>query len=124
MRCRGGSLRGSHLRACDIQRLRSRLQGRAMKTKKLGQAGVEISELGIGTAEYIGGPKPLLRALELGATFVDTAESYGTEYAIGEAFKGCRDRAFIASKVSAARHAYDKLIAAAEKSLERLKTDR
>jgi len=38
-----------------------------------------IPEIGLGTWEYRGGAEPLRRGIELGACFVDTAESYGTK---------------------------------------------
>lgn len=51
-----------------------------VQTKPLGQTGHRLSEIGLGTAQYIGGPLPLRRGIELGAALIDTAESYGTEF--------------------------------------------
>jgi diketogulonate reductase-like aldo/keto reductase len=71
-----------------------------MFLKELGRTGVRISEVGIGTSGYEGGPGPLRRGLERGALFIDTAESYEAEAVVGEAVRGIRDRVFIATKVS------------------------
>jgi diketogulonate reductase-like aldo/keto reductase len=61
-----------------------------------------LPEIGLGTWRYGGGVEPLRRGIELGAFFIDTAESYGSEVVIGEAIKGIRERVFIATKVSPA----------------------
>ncbi len=71
-----------------------------MTYKQLGRTATLIPEVGIGTWNYHAGPLPLRRGLESGALFVDTAESYGTEYIVREAVHGMRDRVFIATKVS------------------------
>lgn len=67
---------------------------------QLAKTGIFIPEVGIGTWDYNAGPEPLRKGLESGALFIDTAESYGTESAVGEAVRGVRDRVFIATKVS------------------------
>ncbi len=65
--------------------------------------------------------------LDLGMTLIDTAEMYGegrAEELVGEAIAGRRDQTFIVSKVyphNASRHG---TLAACERSLKRLKTDR
>lgn len=71
-----------------------------MMQKELGSTGLFLPEIGIGTAEYHSGPLPLRSGLELGALFIDTAESYGTETVVREAIRGIRDRVFLATKVS------------------------
>jgi diketogulonate reductase-like aldo/keto reductase len=68
--------------------------------KELGQTGVLLPEVGMGTHNYHAGAGALRRGLEAGALFIDTAESYGTEEAVGLAVRGIRDRVFIATKVS------------------------
>ncbi|GAA4685979.1 aldo/keto reductase [Phytohabitans rumicis] len=87
--------------------------------KTLGHSGIEVSALGIG-CWAIGGPfwageqplgwgrvddeesiRALRRALELGVTFFDTADVYGTghsERIVGRAFAGRRDEVVIATK--------------------------
>src|SRR3954467_13907025 len=65
--------------------------------------------------------------LDLGLALIDTAEMYGdgaTEELIGEAIAGRRDEGFLVSKVlpdHASRHG---TIAACDRSLRRLRTDR
>lgn len=65
--------------------------------------------------------------IDLGMTFIDTAEVYGgghSEELVGEAVAGNRDAVFLASKVSPDHLTSDKLVKACEGSLRRLKTDR
>lgn len=94
-----------------------------MNLKLLGATGLQVSELAIGTWKYRGGVEPLRTAIELGATLIDTAESYGTEQTVGEAIRGIRDRVFIASKVSPRHFRYADVIGAAECSLRQLRID-
>ena len=44
-----------------------------------------VPEIGLGTWKYKGGPEPLRKGIELGATLIDTAEMYKTEDAVGAA---------------------------------------
>jgi aryl-alcohol dehydrogenase-like predicted oxidoreductase len=81
-----------------------------LKTRRLGNQGLEVSELGLGcmgmSQSY--GPADeresiatLHRAMELGVTFFDTAEAYGpfkNEELLGRAFKGRRELVVIATK--------------------------
>jgi aryl-alcohol dehydrogenase-like predicted oxidoreductase len=82
-----------------------------MKTRKLGQAGPEVSAIGLGCmgmAAFYGQASDetqatavIHRALDLGVTFLDTAEMYGphtNEIQIGKALADRRDRAFVATK--------------------------
>jgi diketogulonate reductase-like aldo/keto reductase len=65
--------------------------------------------------------------LDLGVTLIDTAEMYGdggAEEAIAEALAGRRDGLFIVSKVYPHNASRAGAIAACERSLKRLKTDR
>jgi diketogulonate reductase-like aldo/keto reductase len=62
--------------------------------------------------------------VEVGAAFVDTAESYGTEELVGEAIQGLRDQVFLATKALPRHFRRRDLLAAAENSLRRLRTDR
>ncbi|MGB9312828.1 MAG: aldo/keto reductase [Candidatus Acidiferrales bacterium] len=77
----------------------------------------------MGTWNYQGGPALLRRAVEFGATFIDTAESYGSEEIVGEALSGIRNKSFLATKASPAHFRREVLVRAAEDSLRRLKTD-
>ena len=66
-------------------------------------------------------------ALDLGMTVIDTAEMYGdggAEEIVGEATAGRRDAAFIVSKVYPHNAGARSAIAACERSLKRLRTDR
>ncbi len=94
-----------------------------MELKELGNTGVLIPEIGLGTWRYRGGIEPLRKGIELGATLIDTAEGYGTEHVVGKAVRGMRDRVFIATKVSGRRLGYDDVLRAAEGSLSELGTE-
>lgn len=67
--------------------------------------------------------KALRRGIDLGLTVIDTAEMYGTEELVGEAVRGCRDKAFIVSKVLPGNASYEGTKRACERSLRRLGTD-
>lgn len=65
--------------------------------------------------------------LDLGLTLIDTAEMYaegGAEQVVGEALAGRREQAFLVSKVYPHNASRQGAIAACERSLKRLKTDR
>jgi len=65
--------------------------------------------------------------LDLGLTLIDTAEMYGdgrAESLIGEALAGRREEAFIVSKVYPHNSSAKGTVAACERSLKRLRTDR
>jgi diketogulonate reductase-like aldo/keto reductase len=94
-----------------------------MKLKQLGATGVQVPELAIGTWQYRGGVEPLQAGIELGASFIDTAELYGTEPVVGQAIRGIRDRIVLASKVSPRHFRRHDVIKAAECSLKQLNTD-
>lgn len=82
-----------------------------MKTRKLGNQGLEVSTLGLGCMglSFAFGPatdkqdaiKLIRRAVELGVTFFDTAEVYGphvNEEVVGEALAPFRNDVVIATK--------------------------
>jgi diketogulonate reductase-like aldo/keto reductase len=94
-----------------------------MIVTELAKTGTYIPEIGIGTWEYHAGPLPLRKGLEAGALFIDTAESYGSEPAVGEAVRGLRDRVFIATKVSPQNFRPADLRRSVEASLKRLGTN-
>src|SRR5690349_22503292 len=80
-----------------------------MDKRTLGQ-GLEVSELGLGcmgmsefygTADEGEAIKTIHRALELGVTFLDTADMYGpftNEKLVGKAIRGKRDQVVLATK--------------------------
>ena len=94
-----------------------------MEYRVLGKTGEMVPEIGLGTWKYNGGPEPLRKGIELGATLIDTAEMYRTEDAVGAAIKGRRDRVFLATKVLGSNLRHDALLRAAENSLRLLDED-
>lgn len=104
-----------------------------MRTTKL-PSGEAVPVLGQGT--WYMGDEPRRRAdeiaalrqgLDLGMTLVDTAEMYGdgaSEKLVGEAIAGRRDEVFLVSKVLPSNASRSGTIAACERSLRRLGTDR
>ncbi|WP_054940191.1 aldo/keto reductase [Paenibacillus ihuae] len=82
-----------------------------MQTRTLGNEGLEVSALGLGTMMMPDNEESvntIRGALELGITMFDTADLYGEEYGLqrfggnerllGRALKGRRDKAVIATK--------------------------
>lgn len=81
-----------------------------MKMRKLGRNGPEVSAIGLGCmgmSAFYGAHDDaqstavIHRALDLGVTLFDTAEMYGpltNETLLGQALRGQRDQAFIATK--------------------------
>lgn len=83
--------------------------------------------MGDGTAARAGEIAALQLGLDLGLTLIDTAEMYGegrAEMLVGEALAGRRDEAFIVSKVYPHNASRTGAVAACERSLQRLGTDR
>jgi len=111
-----------------------------MQYRNLGKSGLKVSIIGLGTNQF-GGKVDLsvtkdiiAAALEAGINFIDTADVYQggrSEEYIGEALKGRRDQALIATKVfhkvgegpndhgASRQH----IMAGVEDSLRRLQTD-
>jgi aryl-alcohol dehydrogenase-like predicted oxidoreductase len=81
-----------------------------MKTRRLGSQGLEVSALGLGCmgmSEFYGTTDEgeaiatIHRAIELGVTFLDTADVYGpftNEQLVGKAIAGRRDELVVATK--------------------------
>ena len=81
-----------------------------MRTRKLGTVGLEVSELGLGCmgmSEFYGerddeeSIATIHRAIDLGVTFLDTADMYGpftNEELVGRAISDRRDRVQLATK--------------------------
>lgn len=91
-----------------------------MNLQELGNSGVQISDVGLGTWAYTGGSEPLRRGVEMGAFLIDTAEAYRTEDAVGEVIRGIREDVFVATKVSPSHFRRRDVLRAADESLMRL----
>ena len=87
----------------------------AMKKVKLGSQGAVVSRMGLGCmgmSEFYGerndkeSTTTILRALDLGINFLDTADAYGigdNEELIGKTIRGRRDEVFLATKFANVR---------------------
>jgi diketogulonate reductase-like aldo/keto reductase len=101
-----------------------------MRHQRFGSRGHEVSVIGQGTWYIDRGDRKsavaaLRRGIDLGMTHIDTAEMYGdAEPLVAEAIAGRRDEIFLVSKVLPGNASRRGAIAACERSLARLKTDR
>src|ERR1700750_3309255 len=114
-----------------------------MQRTKLGSQGLEVSAQGLGcmgmtwaygTGDEQAGLETIHRALELGVTFLDTADMYGpytNERLVGRAIAGRRDEVVLATKLGLQREGGprgingrpDYVHKAVDASLERLGVD-
>ena len=111
-----------------------------MEYRQLGKTGLQVSSIGLGTNNFgnrvgqKGASLIIDHALDVGINMIDTSNSYGGGYSekyIGEALKGKREKAIIATKVSSriaegpnnAGNSRKHIMAAIEVSLKRLQTD-
>ena len=101
-----------------------------MRQQKFGANGSQVPVIGQGTWYIDRGDREsavaaLRRGIDLGMTHIDTAEMYGdAELVIADAIAGRRDDIFLVSKVLPGNASRRGTIAACERSLKRLKTDR
>ena len=116
-----------------------------METRELGRSGLFVSALGLGCmgmsdfygdGDEVESIATIHRAIELGVTFLDTADIYGmgrNEELVGKAIKGRRDKVILATKFGNVRRADgtfvgvngkpDYVRSACEASLRRLQVD-
>jgi len=95
-----------------------------MKTRKLGKSGLHVSAIGLGCmgmSEFYGqgdqgeSLATIQRALDLGCTFLDTADMYGpykNEELVGRAIKGRRKEVVIATKFGIVRDPTNRMVRA------------
>lgn len=99
--------------------------------RTFGTLSTPVPTIGIGTWNMERAPRAAViaavrRALDLGATHVDTAELYGrgkVEHMLGEALAGRRDEVFLVSKVLPSNATRSGVARSCEASLRRLGTD-
>lgn len=108
-----------------------------MKYKIFGKTSSRISVIGqgcMGIGGYLSRDssqddnqiQTLRLGIELGMTFIDTAEAYGnghSEELVGRAIEGIRNKVFVATKFSPEHNSYEGVLKSAEESLRRLRTD-
>lgn len=103
-----------------------------IERRRWGSAGFEVPVIGQGTWQMEADDRAAcvraLRAgLDAGLTHVDTAELYGSgvvEEIVADAIEGRRDEVFLVSKVLPSNASRKGTLAACERSLARLRTDR
>lgn len=103
-----------------------------MEKRQFGSTERNVVIVGQGTWEIESGDRKaavaaIRRGLDLGMTHIDTAEMYGkglAEEIVGEAIEARRDEVFLVSKVLPSNASRKGTVAACDKSLMRLRTDR
>jgi diketogulonate reductase-like aldo/keto reductase len=101
-----------------------------MEQRPFGPVPRDVPVIGQGTWYIDDAHRPsavaaLRQGLDLGMTHIDTAEMYGdAELVVGKAIAGRRDAVFLVSKVLPNNASLSGTVAACERSLARLRTDR
>src|SRR5215468_6994895 len=103
-----------------------------MRYRRFGKSGRDVALVGQGTWQMEGDRRAdavdaLRRGLDAGMSHVDTAEMYGSgrvEELVAEALGARRDELFLVSKVLPGNASKKGTIAACERSLRRLRTER
>lgn len=102
----------------------------AMEIRPFGPLPTDVAVIGQGTWYIDEGHRPdavdaLRHGIDRGMTHIDTAEMYGdAEIVVGEALAGRRDEVFLVSKVLPSNASAAGVVAACERTLARLRTDR
>lgn len=112
--------------------LAARCEERVMELRRFGPTKRKVPVIGQGTwyeddFDRAAASAALRKGLDLGMTHIDTAEMYGdgtVEELVGEAISGRREEVFLASKVLPWNASRLGTVAACERSLARLGTDR
>ncbi|MCR2826744.1 aldo/keto reductase [Microbacterium sp. zg.Y909] len=90
--------------------------------------GTDFPELGLGTYNLRGdnGVEAMVAAIDSGYRLLDSAVNYQNEAEVGEAVRrsGIRDELIVTTKLPGRDHGYEKTLASAAGSLERLGLDR
>jgi aryl-alcohol dehydrogenase-like predicted oxidoreductase len=110
-----------------------------LPTRPLGDSGLEVSVIGLGCNNFgrrvdLDGTRAVVeQAIDVGVTFLDTADIYGrgsSEEFLGEVLQGRRDQVILATKFGmdmgdgkCPRGSRDYVRQAAQASLQRLRTD-
>ena len=104
-----------------------------MEQRQLGKQGPRVPVIcfgawplggGMGHVDDAAAIATVQRAIDLGITFIDTAEAYRTsEDLVGRALQGRRDRVFLATKVKGSDLSRRHIAEAIENSLRALRTD-
>ena len=105
---------------------------KGMERRRFGSTNRDVAVIGQGTwyiesADRASAIAALRCGLDLGMTHIDTAEMYGAgsaEKVVAEAIAGRRDEVFLVSKVLPQNASRSDVLAACDRSLARLRTDR
>jgi aryl-alcohol dehydrogenase-like predicted oxidoreductase len=129
------------MRATGVGTFRRRLlKDGVMDYRRLGNSGLQVSVIGLGTNnfgvrnDYPEAERLLMQAIEEGINFIETSNTYGegaAEEFIGKALKGHRDQVLLATKVASNmgdgpnQHGASRkhILTQVEASLRRLQTD-
>ncbi|HEX3602846.1 MAG TPA: aldo/keto reductase [Steroidobacteraceae bacterium] len=108
----------------------SKVMAANITLRPFGSTRAQVACIGQGTWKLeaaSAGVAALRRGLDLGLTHIDSAEMYGSgaaEQLVGKAIQGRRDEVFLVSKVLPGNATKSGTVAACEKSLAHLRTDR